>query len=241
MGLCLNRDEQFTRGHKCKHLVDITQNSSVRGWRTMFLKSIVLGHYVRILVDTGNMHNIIDINFARLVGLMERRIDITILIGSNNETACREAYFNMPLHIATETFQIGAFLVDLGVDIDIVLGMPWMADLGSILWNFASLTVTFTVPAGKHRKCARPTSPTTRRCHASAAATAVGATTTIIVAATLQPDQCHQTASAERHQHSLPTCHCLHPDPTGSQECPRVAHLCHHHHQRHGRPSLVHG
>ena len=48
--------------------------------------------------------------------------------------------------------------MDLSVDINIVLGMPWMANLGSILWNFASLeiwfqqgdrTVTFTVPSGR--------------------------------------------------------------------------------------------
>lgn len=32
------------------------------------------------------MHNIIDINFDCLVGLMECRINITILIGSGNET-----------------------------------------------------------------------------------------------------------------------------------------------------------
>jgi hypothetical protein len=50
------------------------------------------------------MHNIIDINFARLDGLMECRIDITILIGSSNETTCRGACFNKPLHIDTETF-----------------------------------------------------------------------------------------------------------------------------------------
>jgi hypothetical protein len=54
MGLCLNRDEQFTCGHKCKHLFDNTQNSSVRGWRTMSLASIVLGHDVHILINTGH-------------------------------------------------------------------------------------------------------------------------------------------------------------------------------------------
>jgi hypothetical protein len=54
--------------------------------------------------STPAMHNIIDINFARLDGLMECRIDITILIGSSNETTCRGACFNKPLHIDTETF-----------------------------------------------------------------------------------------------------------------------------------------
>lgn len=45
----------------------------------------------------------------------------------------------MPLRIDSKTFQIDDLLVDLGVDVDVDLGTPWMADLGNILWNFASL------------------------------------------------------------------------------------------------------
>jgi hypothetical protein len=109
------------------------QNSGVRGWRTMFFAGVVLEHGVRILVDTSAMHNIIDNNFARLVGLMEHHIDIVILIGSSNEITCRAACFNVPLHINTKTFKIHTFLVDLGIDIDIILGTPWMANISSIL------------------------------------------------------------------------------------------------------------
>jgi hypothetical protein len=64
---------------------------------------------------------------------MEHHINTMILIGSSNEIACRGACFNMPLHIDTKTFKTDTILVDLGVDIDIVLGTPWMANLGSIL------------------------------------------------------------------------------------------------------------
>jgi hypothetical protein len=39
----------------------------------------------------------------------------------------------VPLHINTKTFKIHTFLVDLGIDIDIILGTPWMANIGSIL------------------------------------------------------------------------------------------------------------
>jgi hypothetical protein len=64
---------------------------------------------------------------------MEHHIDTMILIGSSNEIACRGACFNVPLHIDTKTFKINTFLVNLGVDIDIILSTPWMPDLGSIL------------------------------------------------------------------------------------------------------------
>lgn len=40
-------------------------------------------------------------------------------------------------------FWINAILVDLGIDVDIILDMAWMADLGNILWNFVSLEMWF--------------------------------------------------------------------------------------------------
>lgn len=99
----------------------------------MFLAGAIMGHGVRILIDTGAMHNIIDTNFAHLVGIMELRINMTILVGSGNEIADQGACFNMPLCINTETFQIDTFLVNLSIDVDIILATPWMANLGTIL------------------------------------------------------------------------------------------------------------
>ena len=91
--LCCNCDEPFKRGHKCKHLFDITAvndydnndddadidnsllmmigmgQSSVQGRPPMYLAGVVSGTSAHILVDTGATHNIIDINVARLIGL----------------------------------------------------------------------------------------------------------------------------------------------------------------------------
>jgi hypothetical protein len=105
MGLCFNYNEPFTHGHKCKHLFDImlvndynfddtdaslmmmigAQNLGVLGWCTMFLVGAILGQGVRILIDIGATYNVVDINFARLVGILERHIDATILIGSDTK------------------------------------------------------------------------------------------------------------------------------------------------------------
>jgi hypothetical protein len=107
MALCFNRDEPFTHGHKCKHLFDImlvndydnddtnfdlmmmigTQNLGARGWRTIFMAGAVLAEAMRILDDTSATHNVIGINFAWLVGLMERGISTMILVNSGNEIA----------------------------------------------------------------------------------------------------------------------------------------------------------
>jgi hypothetical protein len=151
VGLYFNYDKPFTRGLKCKHLFDIiaindydtedinnglmmmigTTRSAVRGCPTMYLIGVVSGTSINILVDMGATHNIIDINFARLIGLLEQCNDTTILVGSGNEFSCRAASsFNIPLRIDAEVFYIDAFLLDIGNDIDIILGMPWLAGLG---------------------------------------------------------------------------------------------------------------
>ena len=110
-----------------------TPASNVHKWRTMFLAGAVLTHNVHILVDTSATHNILDINFSWLAGLMEQCINTMILMHSDNEIAYWGACFNMPLQIDSETFQIDALLWDLGINVDIILGTPWMADLDNIL------------------------------------------------------------------------------------------------------------
>ena len=123
-GLCFNYDEPFTRGHKCTHLFvstavndydtkDIdnsllmmigTTQWAVRSSPPMFLVGAILGTDVHILVDTGATHNIIDINVARTIGLLEQHITTTILVGSGHEISCRAGAFSVPLRINAESF-----------------------------------------------------------------------------------------------------------------------------------------
>ena len=65
---------------------------------------IVLGTGAHILVDTGTTHNVIDINFARLIDLLEKRINTMTLVGSGNKVSCWAACFNIPLYIDADTF-----------------------------------------------------------------------------------------------------------------------------------------
>lgn len=109
----------------------------------MFLADVILGQGVRILIDTGATHNVNDINFARIMGIMERRINTTIIIGSGTKITCRSASYNVPLRVDNETFHIDALLVDTGNDVDVILSTPWLADIDNILWNFASLEIQF--------------------------------------------------------------------------------------------------
>lgn len=86
LGLCFNCDEQFSRGHKCKQLFEITivndfddddepslmvitagPNGGLQGWCTMRLVGAVFGEGARVVIDTGATHNVVDFSFARHV------------------------------------------------------------------------------------------------------------------------------------------------------------------------------
>jgi hypothetical protein len=162
-GLCFNCDEPFSRGHKCKLLFDITAinsydtddsdnsfmmmigtpNAAVHGCTPMYLTGVIVGTGVFILVDTGATHNIIDINVARLIALREQCIDTTILVGSGNEVTCQAASFSTLLRVDDEVFTIDAFLLDIGNDIDVVLGTPWLASLGRLTWDFTTMDLQY--------------------------------------------------------------------------------------------------
>jgi hypothetical protein len=51
------------------------------------MAGVVFTEAMRILDDTSATHNVIGINFAQLVGLMEHGINTMILVSSGNEIA----------------------------------------------------------------------------------------------------------------------------------------------------------
>lgn len=93
---------------------------------------------------------------------MEWHINTMILVARGNEIACQGACFNIPLRIDTETFQIDVLLLDISVNVVIILGMSWMADLGNIHWNFASLEMQFQQGRVHRHFHKRPQPPTTK-------------------------------------------------------------------------------
>jgi hypothetical protein len=95
------------------------------------------------LVSSGSTHNVIDINVACAIGLQEQHINTTILVGSKDEVPCRGTSFNVPLCIGSDAFDIDVFLLNIGNDIDVVLGTPWLASLGHVTWNFTSMELLY--------------------------------------------------------------------------------------------------
>jgi hypothetical protein len=111
----------------------------VHGQCTMFLACAKLGERLHILIDTCTIHIVLDIKFSRLANLGEQCVYTTMLVGSGNDIAHPRAYLNISLHINTKMFQLNVLLMDLGVNVDFILCMPWLVVLGNIMWNFVTL------------------------------------------------------------------------------------------------------
>jgi hypothetical protein len=108
---------------------------------------VMNGAGVHVLVDSGATHNVIDINVAHSIRLQEQRINTTILVGSGNEVSCHAASFAMPLRIDND---IDAYLHDIGNDVDVILGTPWLASLGSVVWDFTNMELQYVCNRRPH-------------------------------------------------------------------------------------------
>jgi hypothetical protein len=116
-----------------------TTNAASRRCTPIFLTGVITSMGVFILVDTGAMHNIVDINVACAISLREQRIDTTILISSGTNVTCQTASFSTLLCIDNEVSTIDVFLLDIGNNINVVLGTPWLASLRRLMWDFTSM------------------------------------------------------------------------------------------------------
>jgi hypothetical protein len=74
---------------------------------------------------------------------MERHISIAVLVGNGTEINNTSVSFNVPVSINTEEFHSDALLLDMGNDVDIILGTPWLANMGIIAWNFELMEMQF--------------------------------------------------------------------------------------------------
>ena len=109
------------------------------------MRGVLVGQRVITLVDTNATHNFID---ARLVekrgiqteefgGIRLRVVDGYVL---NYDRKITE----LPLKVNNYAFKIYFYVVPMG-DIDIVLGMSWLHDIGEFTINLKEMEMRFKV------------------------------------------------------------------------------------------------
>lgn len=110
---------------------------------TFRVVGMIGSHSVHVLVDGGSTHNFIKNSLALTLGLNRSDIHLfRVLVGSGQELLCDKVCHDVTMLIQNNSFQLDLYPLDLR-GADIVLGAQWLKQLGPVLMNYTTLTMTF--------------------------------------------------------------------------------------------------
>ncbi|KAJ0082796.1 hypothetical protein Patl1_12023 [Pistacia atlantica] len=110
--------------------------------KTMRIEGFINRQKVLILIDTGSTHSFVDPYVARKSKLLVGKSQLTVKVANGDSLLCQGYCRAVPIQLQNLKTTANLYLLTLG-GCDVVLGVDWLQDLGSILWNFSDLTMQF--------------------------------------------------------------------------------------------------
>jgi hypothetical protein len=112
--------------------------------RTMLLPVMIHGECLVALLDTGSTHNFLSAATMRRLALQPTGGDnLRVTVANGDRLRYHGLAQHVPLTIGDEHFTITCAGIDLGC-FDFILGVDFLRSLGPILWDFDTLTMTFS-------------------------------------------------------------------------------------------------
>ena len=106
---------------------------------------------IHVLVDSGSTHNFLDSVTAKKLRCTLLRIPpLVVAVAGGTQLQCQTMCKGFTWTLLGTEYKTDAYIVSLG-SCDIVLGVQWLATLGSILWNFEDLTMEFFIKGRRHK------------------------------------------------------------------------------------------
>jgi len=100
-------------------------------------------HILHILVDSGSTHNFLDTTTAKKLRCELQKIPpLMVAVADGAQLQCQWVCKGFEWALEDVAYKTDAYIVPLG-SCDMILGVQWLATLGSILWNFGKLTMQF--------------------------------------------------------------------------------------------------
>ena len=165
-GLCFNCDDPYTTGHRCKRLFwievpdeesnfedEVEENpeislraiSGLRSSRTMQLQAKIADCPVWVLIDSGSTHNFIRSGMIPRLGIsVQERPGLRVAVANGEKVSSGGICRGVAFQVGADSFITDFYSIPLD-GFDVVLGIKWLSTLGPILWDFASLTMSFNV------------------------------------------------------------------------------------------------
>ncbi|RVW21961.1 hypothetical protein CK203_107764 [Vitis vinifera] len=171
-GLCFNCDDKFTSGHRCKGpqllLLEGNINDDSEGdtkeaetdlpsdpeislhaltdWtatKTMRVTAKIGTHDVVVLIDSGSTHNFISDKVAALLHLpVVPTAPFHVRVANSQPLKCQGRFDNIHILLQGIPFSITFYSLPLN-GLDLVLGVQWLEQLGSVVCDWKKMTMEF--------------------------------------------------------------------------------------------------
>ncbi|OMP04936.1 Aspartic peptidase [Corchorus olitorius] len=117
-------------------------------YKTMKMTGSLMGHKVRVLIDSGSTHNLIQPRVAKLLGLrLVPAPPFSVVVGNGERLHCTGKVPSITIGLQSHNFTLDLFLLDIW-GADVVLGVQWLAQIGPFLADYKALYMTFYDPYG---------------------------------------------------------------------------------------------
>ncbi|XP_068651577.1 uncharacterized protein [Aristolochia californica] len=169
-GLGFNCDEKYHPGHQCQRLfyleggdpeegdlsdtedepaveepdISLHAMTDLHNTNTMQVHAVIHNLMLVALVDSGSTHNFLSQTAAQQLGLpVQHNSGLSVLVDNGTKLSSLGVCSAVRFDIEGHPFEPDFLVIPLA-GFDLVLGIKWLQQLGPILWDFTSLTMTFT-------------------------------------------------------------------------------------------------
>ena len=98
---------------------------------------------MHILIDSGSTHNFLDVATAKKLRCELLKITpLVVVVANGAQLQCQMVCRGLKWSLGDMDYVIDNYIVPLG-SCDMILGVQWLATLGSIIWDFEKLTMEF--------------------------------------------------------------------------------------------------
>ncbi|XP_021846729.2 uncharacterized protein [Spinacia oleracea] len=124
-------------------ILSLNALSGNQNFQTMRVKGHRQSKVFHVLIDSGSTHNFLDLDLAKKMGCMIESIPSqAVTVADGNHLACQHVCKGFTWEMQGKVFTADVMLITLG-GCDMVLGVQWLATLGSICWDFKALLMEF--------------------------------------------------------------------------------------------------
>ncbi|CAA0830822.1 Unknown protein [Striga hermonthica] len=164
-GLCYNCDDKWSPSHKCANLFliyvgsdedleeipepseeeeltiqgDVSSLNALAGSdrpRSLRVWGRINEKRVHVLIDSGSTHNFIRPDVAERLRLpVEPIAPFKVYVGSGDSLVCRNRSLELALEMQGTSFEVALYVLPIQGP-EIVLGMPWLRELGRVVHDY---------------------------------------------------------------------------------------------------------